>query len=192
MSHKKSNGSFNLNDFYKRYYRKAFLFTKSYVHDSFAAEDIVSEAIVVLWETMEKHEIHHPLTFLFAIIKNKSIDHLRHELTHQDALAQMSEVGLRELNTRIMTLEACNPEFIYSEEIMAIVDSTLKDLPQQTREIFLMSRFQHHTKEEIAKAVGITTKGVDYHISKVLQNLRITLKDYLPVFCFFCFSCFFQ
>jgi len=176
--------SFNFNDFYKKYYRKTFLFAKSYVHDTWIAEDIASEAIVSLWETTKKHEIHHPLTFLFSIIKNKSIDHLRHELTHQEVLAQMSEVGLRELNTRITTLEACDPEKIYSEEIKTIVDSTLNSLPERTREIFVMSRFQDLTKEEIATALGITTKGVEYHISNALKSLRITLKDYLPIFYF--------
>lgn len=184
MSRNADFTSFNFNDFYKRYYRKTFLFAKSYVHDTWIAEDIASEALVSFWENIKKHEIHHPLTFLFAIVKNKSIDYLRHELTHQEALAQMSEVGLRELNTRISTLEACDPEKIYSEEINAIVDATLNALPERTREIFLMSRFQNFTKEEIATALGITTKGVDYHISNALKSLRITLRDYLPIFYF--------
>jgi RNA polymerase sigma-70 factor (ECF subfamily) len=174
----------NFNDFYKQYYRKTFLFAKSYVHDTWTAEDIASEAIISLWETIKKYEIHYPLTFLFSVVKNKSIDHLRHELTRQETLAQMSEIGLRELNARIATLEACDPGKIYSEEIKTIVDSTLNSLPERTREIFLMSRFQNLTKEEIATALGITTKGVDYHISNALKSLRITLKDYLPVFYF--------
>ncbi|MDR2968268.1 MAG: RNA polymerase sigma-70 factor [Tannerellaceae bacterium] len=177
--------SANFNEFYKQYYRKAFLFAKSYVHDVWIAEDIASEAIISLLGTIRKHEIHHPLTFLFSVVKNKSIDHLRHELIRQEVLAQMSEVGLRELNNRIVTLDACEPEMIYSEEIKTIVDATLNSLPERTREIFLMSRFQGLTKEEIAAALGITSKGVDYHISNALKNLRITLKDYLPVFCFF-------
>lgn len=176
--------SFNFNDFYKKYYRKTFLFAKSYVHDIYIAEDITSEAIISFWETVRKHEIHYPLAFLFSIVKNKSVDHLRHELTLQEALAQMSELGLRELNTRIATLEACDPEKIYSEEIKTIVDSTLNSLPERTRKIFLMSRFQNLTKEEIATALGISKKGVEYHLSNALKSLRITLKDYLPIFYF--------
>lgn len=174
----------NFNDFYKKYYRRTFLFAKSYVHNKWASEDIASEALIAFWENIKKQEIHHPLTFLFSIVKNKSIDYLRHELTHQEALAQMSEVGLRELNTRITSLEACEPEKIYSEEVKAIVESTLSSLPERTREIFLMSRSQNLTKEEIATALGITTKGVEYHISKALKSLRVTLKDYLPIFYF--------
>lgn len=113
---------------------------------------------------MKKNEIHHPLTFLFSIVKNKSIDYLRHELTHQEALAMMSDVGMRELNTRISTLEACDPEIIYSNEVQHIIESTLSTLPERTREVFLMSRYQNLSKQEIATALGITTKGVEWQM----------------------------
>lgn len=184
MSQNKEFNSFNFSDFYTTFYRKAFLFAKSYVHDKWAAEDIASEALASLWESSRKYEVRHPLTFLFSIVKNKSIDYLRHELIHQEALATMSEVGLREINTRISTLEACDPEKIYSEEVKAIVASTLNSLPERTTEIFRMSRYQNLTKEEIATALSITTKGVEYHLTKALKSLRITLKDYLPLFYF--------
>lgn len=178
---------FNFNDFYNRCYRKTFLFAKSYVHDHWVAEDIASESLISLWEIMRKNEIYHPQTFLFSIVKNKSIDYLRRELHKQELLANLSEVGLRELNTRISTLEACEPETIYSEEVKKIVEMTLNSLPETTREVFIMSRFRHLSKKEIAKALGMTTKGVDYHISKTLKSLRLRLKDYLPIFLFFFF-----
>lgn len=179
--------SFNLENHYRTYYRKAFLFAKSYVHDQQVAEDIASEALMSLWISTKQYEIHHPLTFLFSIVRNKSIDYLRHELIHQKALATMSEIGLREINMRITSLEACDPEKIYSEDIQTIVESTLKNLPERTREIFMMSRYQGLDKEEIATALGITTKGVEYHLTKALSNLRISLKDYLPFFYFLLF-----
>lgn len=173
---------FNFNDFYNRCYRKTFLFAKSYVHDHWVAEDIASESLISLWEIMRTNEICHPLTFLFSIVKNKSIDHLRRELHKQETLTTLSEVGIRELHTRISTLEACEPELIYSEDVKQIVDMTLKSLPEVTREVFILSRFRYLSKKEIAEAFGMTTKGVDYHISKALKSLRVSLKDYLPIY----------
>jgi RNA polymerase sigma-70 factor (ECF subfamily) len=32
--------------------------------------------------------------------------------------------------------------------------------------------------------LGITVKGVEYHITKALKPLRISLKDYLPILYF--------
>lgn len=175
---------FNFNDFYKKYYRKTFLFAKSYVHDSFTAEDIASESLISLWEIIQKNEIQYPATFLFSIVRNKAIDHLRHELVKQEALSKMSDVGLRELNTRISTLEACDPEKMYSDEIQQIIDNTLNTLSETTRQAFEMSRFQSLSREEIAQALGMTVKGVEYHLSRALSALRVNLKDYLPLFIF--------
>jgi RNA polymerase sigma-70 factor (ECF subfamily) len=175
---------FNFNDFYLKHYRKTFLFAKSYTHDKWEAEDITSEAFVSLWEIMKKNEIIHPLTFLLGIVKNKSIDYLRHETVRQEALITMSEIRMRELNTRISTLEACNPEKIYSQEVMAILETTLKFSPKKSREIFKMSRYRNLSRNEIAVKMNMTSKGVEYHLSKVLRALRVSLKDYLPFICF--------
>jgi len=178
---------FNFDDFYQRYYKRALLFAKSYVHDLWAAEDIASGSLISLWEVMRKNDIQNPPAFLFSIIKNKSIDYLRHELIHQEALTNMSEVGLRELHTRITTLEACDPEKIYTEDIKRILERTLQSLPEKTRKVFVMSRYQNRSKNEIAEVVGVTVKGVDYHLSKAMKCLRVNLKDYLLIIISFLF-----
>lgn len=178
---------FNFNDFYKKWQERTVLFAKSYVHDPWVAEDIASEALIALWEIQKKNVIHHPRTFLFSIIRNKSIDYLRKELTKQETLAALSDVGLRELNTRIATLEAFDPEVIFSGEVKKILEETLNTLPPTTREVFIMSRFQERSRKEIAQTLGITSKGVEYHIGKALKQLRVNLKDYLPVSIFLFF-----
>ena len=45
----------------------------------------------------------------------------------------------------------------------------------------MMSRFEQKSGKEIAEELGITVKGVDYHIAKALKVLRVSLKDYLPL-----------
>jgi RNA polymerase sigma-70 factor (ECF subfamily) len=182
----KSNAD-NFNEFYKKHYRKCFLFAKSYVHDDWTAEDIASEALIKLWELAKLKDMEYPPALLFSILKNKSLDHLKHESIKQEVLSTLTIDGQRELSIRISTLEACDPEQMYSTEVQNIIESTLNKLPEQTRKIFLMSRFENLTRQEIADALGISKKGVEYHISKALKNLQINLKDYLPFFYFLFF-----
>ncbi|MDR1092439.1 MAG: RNA polymerase sigma-70 factor, partial [Prevotella sp.] len=49
------------------------------------------------------------------------------------------------------------------------------------------SRFENLSRQEIADALGITKKGVEYHIAKALKSLQTDLKDYLPLFYFLFF-----
>ena len=57
-------------------------------------------------------------------------------------------------------------------------------MPPQTREVFMMSRFQNKSNKEIAESMNISVKSVEYHITKTLKVLRVALKDYLPIFFF--------
>lgn len=174
----------DFNIIYERNYRRSFLFTKSYVHDDMAAEDIVVESLVKFWRLISAGEREVTEALLLTILKNKALDYLRCKTTHESVIANITELNNRELSIRISTLEACNPEEIFSSEIQLIVQRTLQSLPEQTRHIFEMSRFENKTVKEIALETNLTVKGVEYHITKALKALRINLKDYLPLFYF--------
>ena len=175
----------SFNDIYTSYYKKSFFFAKSYVHNDLAAEDIASESLIKLWEKLKTEKIDYIEPLLLTILKNKALDYLKHEEVKRTAFESMVDWHQQELSIRISTLESCDPNEIFSDEVESIIRETLKLLPEQTRRIFLLSRFENKSNKEIAEQMGISIKGVEYHISKALKALRITLKDYLPLFYFF-------
>lgn len=170
------------NDIYARYYVKLSRFAKLYVRNDQVAEDIATESMIKLWELMMKETVEKPLPLLLTIMKHKSLDYLKQQESVSAHIENEIEWQQQELAIRISTLEACNPENIFSEEIRTILVKTLQELPPQTRKVFMMSRFEQKSGKEIAEMLGITVKGVDYHIAKALKALRISLKDYLPLF----------
>ncbi len=175
----------SFNEIYISYYKKSFFFAKSYIHDDLAAEDIASESLIKLWEKLKTEKIDYIEPLLLTILKNKALDYLKHEEVKRTAFESMVDWHQQELSIRISTLESCDPNEIFSDEVESIIRETLKLLPEQTRRIFLLSRFENKSNKEIAEQMGISIKGVEYHISKALKALRITLKDYLPLFYFF-------
>lgn len=175
----------SFNEIYTSYYKKSFFFAKSYVHDDLAAEDIASDSLIKLWEKLKTEKIDYIEPLLLTILKNKALDYLKHEEVKRTAFESMADWHQQELSIRISTLESCDPNEIFSDEVESIIRETLKLLPEQTQRIFLLSRFENKSNKEIAELMGISVKGVEYHISKALKALRITLKDYLPLFYFF-------
>lgn len=167
------------NHIYTKYYEKAFRFAQIYVRNDLVAEDIVTESLIKLWETMKKEEVKKPSALLITIIKNKSLDHLRKRVREDEVFNNMKEWQQRELSIRISTLEASNPNQIFSDEIEAIVSRTLETMHPQTQKVFKLSRLEQKSGKEIAEELGISVKGVDYHIAKAIKALRISLKDYL-------------
>lgn len=175
----------SFNEIYTSYYKKSFFFAKSYVHDDLAAEDIASDSLIKLWEKLKTEKIDYIEPLLLTILKNKALDYLKHEEVKRTAFESMVDWHQQELSIRISTLESCDPNEIFSDEVESIIRETLKLIPEQTQRIFLLSRFENKSNKEIAELMGISVKGVEYHISKALKALRITLKDYLPLFYFF-------
>jgi RNA polymerase sigma-70 factor (ECF subfamily) len=151
------------------------------------AEDIVAESLVKIWEKMKREEINPVGPLLFTILKNAALDHLKHETTKQNVHTNIGNYLNRELEIRISTLQSCDPDDVFSSEIAQIIQDILSSLPGKTRRIFEMSRFEGKSYKEIAENMGITVKGIDYHIAVAVSALRVALKDYLPLwFCFFC------
>ena len=64
---------------YTQYYKRSFLFVKSYVRDDMVAEDIASEALIQLWETLKTETVNTPLALLTTILKNKALNYLKHQ-----------------------------------------------------------------------------------------------------------------
>ncbi len=174
----------SFSDIYTNYYKRSFLFVKSYVRDDMVAEDIVSEALIRFWETTKKETVEHPMSLLLAILKNGALNYLKHQTVKDSATESISSKMIRDLNYRITTLQACDPEEIYSSEITGIVEKNLQSLPEQTRRIFEMSRYESIPVKEIAQELSLSTKSVEYHITKALKLLRVALKEYLPLFYF--------
>lgn len=160
-------------------------FANMYVRDIAVAEDFTMEALMQYWENRDTMKAGSNVpAYILTIIKNKCLNHLQHLQVREDANEFLKNHAEWELNTRISTLEACNPEELFTAEAQEIVNKTLASLPERTRRIFIMSRYENSSHKEIAESLGMTTKGVEYHIAQALKKLHTNLKDYIPLFLF--------
>lgn len=172
---------------YTSYFKKSFKFAKSYVLDDLVAEDIASESLIKLWDVMKNNPLTEDeiLPYLLTILKNKSLDYLKHIEVERNAFDKITDWQQVDLDLRINSLESFEVDSLYIKEMFSILKKSLKTLPNSTQQIFKMSRFQNKSNKEIAEKMGITVKGVEFHITKALKVLRVALKDYLPLFYFF-------
>ena len=175
---------------FKNLHERGLAFARAFVFDADLAEDITSEAMIVLWNTLRGGQhIEQPQIYLFAIIRNKALESLRNRKTALLAKNELSLASERDYNLRIKSAEACDPQILYySKEVQAIIKSSLKDLGTQTREVFILSRYEGMSNKDIAKKLGLSPKTVEYHITKSLKYFKEKLKDYLPVLLFFCIN----
>ncbi|MDR2774388.1 MAG: RNA polymerase sigma-70 factor [Tannerella sp.] len=169
------------NDIYRQYHQKAVLFVKSYIRDEMAAEDIVSESMINLWNMLKKETVANPQALLLAILRNAALNYLKRQAIEQEVMVNMAEWTISDLRHRMNTLGACDPEEVFATEITQIVEKTLASLSPQTRSVFEMRRYDTLPVKKIAETLSITPKAIEYHLTKALKALRIALRDYITV-----------
>ncbi len=164
------------------HHRERFIrFATSYTHNQEVAEDLVTESMIYYWENRERLQAVQDVSlYILVTLKNKCLDYLQRERTWEGIADNLLTDQEWELQMRISSLEACEPEMLYSHEIQDLLRQALSKMPEKTRRIFIMSRYEGKSYLTIAQETGLSVKSVEFHISKALTMLRKELKDYLP------------
>lgn len=176
------------NRLFNMYQSRMVRFAYGYVKDAAIAEDFVMEAFSTFWQKRnELAENTKPQAYVLTVVKNKCLNHLQHLQIRQRVEQNINQSLQWNLNTRISTLEACDPIQLFSKEVQKILDETLDRLSERTREIFVLSRSKGYSYKEIAEELNISVKSVEFHISKALEQLRVALKDFVYLLPFLMF-----
>lgn len=174
------------NELFTRHKEPFVRFAESYVRERGAAENLVIDSFVYFWEhRADIRSAENLSAYLLTIVKHKCINHIRREKLASNVSERIRSFTRWDQESRIASLEALDPQYLFSDEIQEIVRQTLENLPEQTRRIFNMSRQEHLPNKEIARRCGISVKGVEFHITRSIKALRAALKDYYPLFALF-------
>jgi len=164
---------------FKLYYTRLTLFANKYLNDIAAAEEIVSDLFVMLWES--GHEINfngNLSSYLFKCVQNKCLNYLKHQKVENLYVNYL-------LKNQLLDETIRSAESPYLEKEMAQqINIALESLPDKCREIFMMSRFEHLKYKEIASKLSLSPKTVERQIGIALDKLRRLLKHVNYLFFF--------
>lgn len=164
-----------------RYHGRLVMFARKFTGDLSAAQDIVQDAFLALWEKSETITIHDsPKAYLFQAVRNKALNYNRH--------LQVKQSVREDLISKIETAEKAvfsdfNDPFysLLEQEMEQKIAILIDSMPEKCREVFKMSRQDHLKNKEIADKMGISVKMVEKYISKALLVLRTELSDYMSI-----------
>lgn len=143
-----------------------------------AAEEMVQDIFTALWQRREHAASIQKLPeYLSTAVKFRVINLIKNRCTREDYAAYCRTVATEADHRTEDDLAAI--------DLAAALHAGLTHLPSHTREIFRLSRFEHQTVPEIAGRLRLTPKAVEYHITRALKLLRVSLKDFLVVLLIF-------
>ena len=142
-----------------------------------AAEEIVQDLFAALWHKRDTTDIQKLPEYLGTAVKYRVINLIKNKLTHEGYLSYC----------RSLASEADH----HTENDLAAADLAgalrlgLAHLSGHTREVFQLSRLEHQTVPQIAVRLKLSPKAVEYHLTRALKHLRVSLKDFLVLAIFF-------
>lgn len=165
---------------FRFYYKPLYNYARELLKDEYLAEEVIEDIFVRLWENRTQIKIESSLkSYLFKSTYHNCLNRIKHkEVEDKYKTFFLHHMPVGESN------EALSDEFPLSDilgaELEVMISKAIESLPDQCRQVFMMSRFQQMKHEEIAEKLNISVNTVRTHIARALQKLRIELKDYLP------------
>ena len=154
-------------DVYNMYAKdiRRFLFFKT--QDLDKAEDILQEVFIKLWENCSKVDYDKVKSYIYSIANNMFLNEVKHQKVVQNYNKHNKNESTNE-----------SPEFIMLEmEFMEKLESTIDNLPEKQREVFLMNRIEKKKYKEIALLLDISVKAVEKRMHQALVVMRKEIGD---------------
>jgi RNA polymerase sigma-70 factor (ECF subfamily) len=161
------------------HYKRLCVYAESIIGNSFEAEEIVCNMFVRLWEKRGQLQIQTSVeSYIVASIHHDSLNYLKHvkveekyyemaqyQLTHTDLLSPSgSETPLTDMLTK---------------ELGDHIESAIRSLPPQCREVFVLHKMEGLTYEEVAQKLGVSINTVRTQITRAMKKMRIALARFL-------------
>lgn len=156
---------------FKMYYKELCFFAKKYLVDMDEAEEVVQDMFYTIWQNKESLNIKQSLkAYLYTSTKNRCLKKIRSKQYEEKYRSYVKQSKPDMVTTPY--------EEINAKELDILIEETLRSLPERTRKIFKMSRYEGLKYQEIANKLSISIKTVEANMGKALKIFRRNLLEY--------------
>ena len=155
-------------EFYKRNWRMLYQTAYRSTSSQEDAKDLVQTVFINLWNCRQNlnPDAYTP-SYLFKILRNNIINFYKQDSARRKRLEQL--LYLDEGN------QYTNEDNLMAKELSIAIDGEIRELPRKMQEVFILSRQQHLSVNEISETLNITPRTVKNQLSNALKILRTKL-----------------
>lgn len=152
---------------FRRYGDDLFYFSLDMMHDQAEAEEILQETFLRVWEGRKAIDPERNFrNYLISIAKNLMYNVFRRRL-----VARKYELAA---NAPLSSSET--EKVLHLKDLQSLLLAGIDRLAPHQREVLVL-KSQGLSNEEIASALNITRKTVEYHLAKAYKQLRTDLHN---------------
>lgn len=129
------------------------------------AKDIVQESFIKLWE--DHHEIDNPNSWLFTVVRNKSINWLASSTNNPANKLQLSDSTLKPVDES--TMEEAIEYFRKIEQAY----KKIQQLSSRCKDIFVMTYIEQMKIKDVAQELNLSENTVKTYLKRAKELLQI-------------------
>jgi RNA polymerase sigma-70 factor (ECF subfamily) len=167
----KENDRSALKELFQLHYLPVCQTIQRLVRDQSTVEDLAQEVFLRFWN--KRHQIHIKSSlsaYIRRMAANEALGYLRSRKIFEE-----EEVILNDEHQSGQNVE----EQALHTELEDHIKAAINELPPKCRTVFVLSRFEELTYQEIADRMDISIKTVENQMGRALRILRTKLKSYL-------------
>lgn len=169
--HQSKEGAFT--EIFNRYWNKLFFVAHKHIKAASAAEEIVQEVFMALWQKRASLAIESLPLYLAAMTRYAVYHHLAKQKRRRDL-----ELGfLKAEPTTNRELEYFDNRFL-----LEIIEKLSNELPEKCRLVFIQNKLLDIPLSQVAESLDISVKTAEAHLTKALKSMRANLGDAMSIF----------
>lgn len=156
---------------FDRYWKLVYKNAYFHLRDADACMELVNDIFQSIWQNRQRSNILNLRSYLTTATRYRIYSRINSNknkpliyVESYDEIEPATENGYAPVTMRLRDL---NWE----------IESSLNEMPRRCREMFLLSRNEHLTNQQIAQQLGISQRTVENQISIALKYLRVKLRQ---------------
>ena len=147
---------------YRRYAPELVRYIRKFTEDQAAAEDIVQETFITVWENKKTFNSYQGLkAYLYELVQNKCTNYLKHRQVEDKYASYVKTTGE----------EAEGDYSLMQEEIYRELYMAVRELPEKCQRVFEL-HLEGKKNDEIAEILGISVLTVKSHKQNAIHILK--------------------
>lgn len=155
------------------YYGKTKSFLFGYLKSKEDAEELAEDLFVNLWINRKSIDITKSFSsYLHVMARNAAINFLKHKLVHTTYLNSIQDTEY----------SPTSEEELIAKELGLLIDNIVDKMPEQRKQIYMLSRNEGLNNSEIAEKLKTTKRNVESQLSFALKEIRKAISAFFFTF----------
>ena len=152
------------------YYNKTKALIYGYIKSESDAEELTEDLFVNLWINRQSIDTSKSFdAYLHTIARNAAINYLNHKYVH---LAYTNKFQFQECSST-------SEEDLIARELGLLIDDLVEKMPEQRKQIYILSRNEGISNTEIAERLNTTKRNVESQLSLALKEIRKAISTFI-------------